>query len=398
VKRVLVCLAGLSVLLILARLGIAWRVGQLVHRADSALVIDDDPIRAEQESKLLLSWDKAHPQGLLIQGVALFRQQRFEEAIDWLNRIPHDSGFKQEADQVLSRALLRLHRYGQAETQLRESLTRNPTDQLLQYLLFTLLLETLRIEEAIELYESHLNGTDADVPRLMELLKVQAEPVPARHRQQQIINHCATLDREPNALAALGRTSTLLGDANAAESYFRRAVAAAPEDQRILLWASGFFLSQGQDEQARVILKHVSTGEDSGSTIQAWCDAEHMRLQAEIAAIEGDLQNSLDLVNRSQLSRRTGRAFSLKAELLRRMGRLEDAEEATAELAEFGKADIRLIELHAAVQSQPITEELCVELSNTLRRLGRGRQADAWAKVAVTVHRSATSTLSGGTP
>jgi len=394
VKRVAVFCAGVVLVLMLVWLGRAWRIGQLVHRADSALVIDDDPEVAERESRRLLDWDNDHSQGLLIHGVALFRQQRFDEAIEFLKRVPDTSEFGQEADAALARSLMHLHRYGEAETQLRSCLKQNPSDQSLQSLYFSLLLQTMRSQEAIHAYEAVLNESPADASRLIELLNVQAEPVPARRRQMAILTHCRNPEEEPNALAALGRTSALLGSPTAAEGYFRKAVAADPENRRILLWAADFFLSQGQGVQARAILDQCERVSKGGTQVEAWCRAEYTRLQAEIAARVGDLQEALDLVTESLLKRPSGRGLALKAEVLRRMGRLVEAEDATAALAEFGQADIRLVELHATVRSGTLTGELCTALSDTLRRLGRDRQADAWAAVAASLHRSPPSALS----
>ena len=388
-RRGVVLTAGLVVaVLILARCGISWHVGKLLKRADSALLIDDDPELAERTSKELLDWDNDHPQGLLIHGVALARQGHLEQALDFLQRVPDGSPFRKDAETTIGTALIRLHRYRQAEAQLRANLARDSSDDSARSELFSLLLLTMRVEEAIHLYEVGLTGTQQDIPRLTELLKILAETAPARRRRDGIRKYCRNLEGEPDALAALGQTSALLGEPEEAEKYFRQAIDADPGNQRILIWAAEFFLSQGEESAARAILHHCSPPSGLTTPPDKRRYAEYQRIQAELSLKDGNLEAALDSVESSLEAWPYGPAFSLKADILRQVGRASEALEAMAELSALGQADLKMIRLHTAAQMEPVTPELCAELSASLSRLGRGRQAEAWASIGVQLRKS----------
>lgn len=358
-----------------------WRLESLRRTADRELLVLQQPEAAEGLARKLLWYDSDHDQGLLILGVALNWQKRFEESIPYLERVPEESEFRSEAELSLASSLLNLGWYRRSESIAVNHLASNPDNSLMQEFLTLLYKQTLRLPDVIRVYEAQLEGTVADQVTLRALLDVMAGKVSSNAVIEKL-QECKRHHEEPDVMAALGRASVLQGDLKNAASSFKRALELDPASLRIILWACDFYLSTGQSELAESWLDRVDENAVSPTHQTQWACAEYWRLRAMIADLNDARPEALRYCDTSLEFLLQPETLSLKAGVLRKMNRADDASAISKQLERYGALDFELLKLATELRAQPITLEHATRASQALEELGYRRQAASWKAIA----------------
>lgn len=358
-----------------------WRAESLRRAADRELLVHQRPEVAEEIARKLLWYEPDHDQGLLILGVSLNWQKRFEESVPFLERVPSASKFRREAELSLASSLLNLGWYRRSETIAIKHLESNPDNSLMQELLIRIYRQTLRLPDVIRVHEAQLRGTAADEPTLRSLLDVLAGNV-SPSAVIEMLEQCPRKRQEPDVLAALGRAAVLQGDLTSAADSFNLALELDPESLRIILWSSEFHASTGQMQLAESLLNRVDESVVSPSLQTQWNCAEYWRLRAVIDDHHDRLPAALEHCNSSLQYLIQPETLSLKAGLLRRMNRTDDASETSKQLATYGSLDFEILKLATELRAQPITLEHANRASMALEGLGYRRQAASWNVIA----------------
>lgn len=358
-----------------------WRAESLRRDADRELLVHQRPEAAEEIARKLLWYQPDHDQGLLILGVSLNWQKRFEESIPFLERVRSESEFRPEAELSLASSLLNLGWYRRSETIAASHLASNPDNSLMQGLLIRIYRQTIRLPDVVRVYESQLRGTAADEATLRSLLDVLAGKVSPSAVIEKL-EQCPRRRQEPDVMAALGQAAVLQGNLTSAADSFELALELDPTSPRIILWASDFHASSGQVHLAESLLKRIDERIVSPSLQTPWNCAEYWRLRAVIDDHQDRINAALEHCNASLQYRIQPETLSLKAGLLRKLKQPVEASETSAQLAAHGSHDFELLKLATELRAQPITLEHATRASTALEGLGYRRQAASWDAIA----------------
>ncbi|NQV24532.1 MAG: tetratricopeptide repeat protein [Rhodopirellula sp.] len=359
-----------------------WKVRSLLRIADFELLVNQSAAAAEATSRKLLWYSPDHAQGLLILGIALSKQKKFTEAISCVERVPSDSPFYSEAVLTLCECLLSDGQYRRADLLLQKSLQTYPDSSSLTQLAYNLYKSTYRLRKAIETLEQSLRYTPADEGALRTLLDLQTGVISPGALSRQLLRDCPRWQSEPDVLAALGQASILQGEANLAESYFQQALHLDPTNPRIQLWCSDLYLSMDQVDMARTLLQSFDQAEESMHSTGNWIHSEYWRLKSILLEREGDAELALKYCNESLRLYQQPECLSLKAGILRKLSRPDQAEATSRQLIQLGKLDFELLKLGSGQSRISLSPELCEQLGIVFSGLGRHSQAKAWHTLA----------------
>jgi tetratricopeptide (TPR) repeat protein len=366
----------------------AWKpfcgiqVRRALKEADAELLTLQRYDLAETDARRLLWYQPDHAQGLLILGVALSKQKKFTEAISSLERVPTDSPFHSEAVVTLCESLLGDGQYRRSDLLLQNALKTYPDNSVLRSMLYELHKSTFRIREAIEILEQGLRYTPADERTLRTLLEIQTEVVSPEAVTRKLLRDCPRWRNEPDVLAALGYASIKLGAVENAERYFGQALHLDPTNPRIQLWCSDLYLSMDQVDMARTLLQSFDEAEESMHTPGNWIHSEYWRLKSILLEREGDAELALKYCNESLRLYQQPECLSLKAGILRKLSRPDQAEATSRQLIQLGKLDFELLKLGSGQSRISLSPELCEQLGIVFSGLGRHSQAKAWHTMA----------------
>ena len=339
---------------------------------------------AEELARKVLWYSPDEDQGLLILGVSLNRQKKFAESIPWLERVRPDSEFKSEAEVTLASSLLNSGWFRRSEEILVNHLNANPHDTQAQELLIQLFKQTLRFPEIVQLYETRLSGPHNDEPTLRTILDFLSASASTGAITAKLLAN-PRLQQEPDGLAALGQAAVLQGDSASADSNFSKALTLAPTDFRTILWSSAFYLSTGRVDSASQLLSRCEESDITDAQQTPWIRSEYWRLRAMIADHGHDLSAALAHCELSLQCQPQPETLSLKAGLLRRLNRPDEATATATQVAQLGHLDFELLKLSTQLRSQPLTVELAMRASTILEGLGYRTQSAAWKAMAATL-------------
>lgn len=359
-----------------------WRSASLLKSADRELLVHQRSEVAEELARKVLWYSPDDNQGLLILGVSLNWQKKFAESIPWLERVRPTSEFRAEAEATLASSLLNSGWYRRSEEVLVRHLKANPHDTQAQDLLIQLFKQTLRFPEIVQLYETRLGGTPDDETTLRTLLDFLSASA-ATGAITDKLQANPRLQQEPDALAALGQAAVLRGDSVSANSNFSKALTLDPTNIRTILWSSAFYLSTGRVDSASGLLNRCEESDITALQQLPWIRSEYWRLRAMIADHDNDLNAALNHCEMSLHCLPQPETLSLKAGLLRRLNRPDDATTTATQIAQLGHLDFELLKLSTELRSKPLTVELATQASTILDGLGYHEQSVSWKTMAV---------------
>ncbi|MDA1164203.1 MAG: tetratricopeptide repeat protein [Planctomycetota bacterium] len=337
---------------------------------------------AEAKARKLLWYSPDHSQGLLILGVSLNRQKKFTESIPHLERVKPNSEFYDEGRLTFADSLLNSGQFSRSEEVLVSYLRTSPGDIRAQNLLGSLYRRSCRISELIHLYETRLSFTPADATTLRELIGILSGNLSSTAVNEHLSAYDSGL-QEPDILAGLARAAELQGNATAARSYFNRALSIAPTSPRVVLWCSSFLFSVNDYDTGSNILRRIPEQSVATSLPTPQMQSEYWHLRALVADHQENLKQSLKHCDQSLRYWPAPQTLSLKAGLLRRLSRFDEATAVTRQLAEIGKLQFEILKLgndQYLTQTAPI--ERSIRISEVLEGLGYHKQAEAWKSLA----------------
>lgn len=362
-----------------------FRSKQLLKNADLELLTLQRLELVEDSARKLLWYSPENDQGKLILGIALYRQGKYLDSVNWLETVNEASNYRAEADTVIGESLLGLGKFRQCENHLSDSLSRYPDNNTSRKLLYKLYMRTLRIDEAVETLEGMLHGTTDDLPTLTELVKTLSGTVSPGKVFSDLLHACPHWDREPGVSAALGKAAILQGMPEDALRYMTHATEMAPENKRISLWNNALLLASGETEQAGDLLDRWSPEDKPDSQHEKWIHSEYWKLKSTISQRQGNISQALEYSNKSLLHIRQPEALALKAGLLRRLSRNAEAEDVSGQLVELGKLDFELLKLNSELSTGSFGIEQYRRIGQVLSNLGYTRQARSWRAIAESI-------------
>lgn len=359
----------------------SWRSASLLRKADLELLVHHRYDVAEELARKLLWYQPDHSQGLLILGISLNRQQEYVESISYLEQVDADSEFRFEAEVTLASSLLNSGYLRRCEDVLVDHLETEPENIQAQDLLIVLYKQTLRIPEAIQVYESRLRGGPDDELTLRTILDLLVGSVSTSAVADRLLAS-PRYQVEADALAALGQIAVLKGNAENAKSNFSKALALDSACYRIILWSAAFHTSSGDLDRGDDLLGRCDEREISASHQTPRIRSEYWRLRALIADSNNDLIAALGHCETSLNELPQPETLSLKAGLLRKLNRLEEAKATARQVSHLGHLDFELLKLGTELRSKPVTAEEARQVSAILKGLGYPKQSAAWSRIA----------------
>lgn len=360
-----------------------WRSASLLQSANRELLVHQRSEVVEELARKALWYSPDEDQGLLILGISLNWQKQFAESIPYLERVRSDSEFRSEAEVTLASSLLNSGWFRRSEEILVSHLKITPNDTTAQELLVQLFKQTLRFPEIVQLYETRLSGTRDDEATLRTILDFLSASASTGAITARLLEN-PRLQQEPDGLAALGQAAVLQGDSVSADNNFGKALALDPTHLRTIVWSSAFYLSTGRVDSASQLLSRCEESDINRPQQTPWICSEYWRLRALMADYDHDLNTALHHCELSLQSLPQPETLSLKAGLLRRLNRLDEATTVATQVAQLGHLDFELLKLSTRLRSQPLTVEMAIQASTILKGLGYHAQSAAWRTMAVT--------------
>lgn len=375
-------------LCVLATCGAAgyWMTGRWVRSsADETLrraeecLRDRDNAAARRTLRRLLWFEPDHDRALLITGVSFNADERFSEAIEALERIPESSDSAESAGVALAASLIPDGQLERAESVLTRHRTRFPWSSGGRDRLVRLYLMELRKRDATALLMDHRRRFPDDLTVLPDLLELETANV----TPQNLVEPLEAADRawpgQAPVVLALARVCALTGRIEQARNWYEEALELRPDDPQTRLAAAEFHVDLGELDAASVLL-------DMGSGSKALDDDRYWFLTCRIAAQSGDFEAARAGVEQALALRPHEEAYLLmQADLLRRMGRVEESVHAATEAARLAEERKRLLVLSDKLDRDWPDAARCLEIADVLERLGQPDLAGDWRRVSSAV-------------
>ena len=377
--------------------GLYQACGAYIRRSARADVADaeaclqrNDPIAAAEAVSLLLWFDPTNMDALLIQGLSLYIQQKFEESIAVLEQIPLDSAQFESSGQVLARSLVLDNQFEDAEDVLRHYLARFPHADSARDELVQLYVQQLRKPEAIELLRARLRLLPGDVSGLPGLLRLHVQA----DSPERAIQHLSAVNQQQpgqaSVVLALARSHALTGNLSEAARYFDEAVVLRPGHAATSVQAAEFCVSQGDTVGASKLLLREQLDQfeavDGGDS-----EARYWYVKARLHLLLSEKDEALEAITRSLEKFPAEIAYlSFRGDVLRQLGKVSEAAAVSRRAGELSLARRRLFLLEKELDLTKPDRMQCEEIADLMEILMNHDEAHRW-RLAAQLDREAAS-------
>lgn len=345
-------------------------------RRSRTLLSEGKSIEARECLDWLLWFEPDNAAALLAKGLAFHVDRRFDESVQILRRVSDETYEFHDTSLVLARSYLQLHELDNAESVLNTGLRRFPGSDEVREELIQLYMAQMRKREAIALLYDRWRLYPDDLVVLRSLLLAIVEPVTPQGR----LIYFETVESARPGQAAVGlasaRAASLVGDCERANVLFEAALRKRPNHEDTMIFAAEFFMNQGEIERADKLIRVMTDHDEAVEDDRLWM------LVARKSALDEDLNGGLEAIERALVIRpRESSYLTVKASLLRQMGRRTDAELVAKRAAAVSDAKSRLFVLVDEINLDRPSRHQCRELANLLTELGYEDQAAGWKLV-----------------
>lgn len=342
-----------------------------INRARKALATEQ-PQSARAELTWLLWAKPDQPEALFLLGSALRAEGRFDEALLHFDRVPPSAKVHQEASSAAAMMCLADSRLDVAEARMVQHLQQYPDSPEIRDELRWLYFNQLRPRDVESFLEQELLRDPDEFSLAADLLSSEFRKQMPR---EGIAYLRAADERHPHQAAvktALGYCLWQIGQEADARAMLQSALELQPDDVRIRQMVADFLLEQGgQPAQVRELLEPTPTTDQGWFLLSRWSEQ-----QGDVTAAAEQMQAALRL--------RPGELMYVQrwGELLRRLRRNSEADQALKDANRLETVQTELSELVLSRQHEQPTVELCKRLAKLNHDRQREVQARTWERAA----------------
>lgn len=367
-----------------------WRVltnAPLIIERAEALLEAQRAADSRAELRWLLWFHPRHSTARLLEGLAFRQSGDLKSALRSFSGVGTEAPEATVAQLQTALILVQESRLQEAEALLRRVVQRTDDPEALHELQW-LLFNQFRLRELEALLEDQYQRHPERQELLRHLLLSELKnPVP-----QEGLGYLLAVDKQqpgqPMIQRALGFCRWRMGAIDAARNHFEQALAAVDENLQpaeaaeIRTTVAEFLIEQGAVAAAAKICPVPVTQAAAPLEI----DDRMWAIQARIEEAQGHFPVALDLVEKAVKKRPFElRYIQMKGALLRRLGRVKEADEAFHQAQEFEGSQMQLTELALGQDLEHPSPALCRQFSGLLRLRGRDLQSRGWAQLAETL-------------
>jgi tetratricopeptide (TPR) repeat protein len=388
-RRILAVTAGLVAMGLLGSIGLKAYVqsmsDQLVKQGDRSLVVDHAPQEAEKMARWVLRFTPDHHDALLLLGVSLNRQNRYDEAVDVFESAKHSVDFSPDAAYARAACLMLSGRYEDAEVELVTLLESLPHHDDARNLLRQLLEKTYRFHDAAALVQNRFRNQPDDLRYLTECLKVSV----AFPLGQAVVPELSDFNKrhpaQPTVIAGLARAHWLKGNIAESAALFNELLKLDELTPGQLAWAAEFWVEAGDIDKAQVAAARM----DVVAKLQEHPD--HIKAQAESAraSLASSQRNfsdaELHLTRAISLAPDHAEYYLRRADIRRRLRKVDAAIEDTTSGKQTARTSEELRRRSGRIELGELTPEICREVATLYtqrRQQGSQELSNAWLELA----------------
>lgn len=342
-----------------------------INRARKALATEQ-PGAAQSQLSWLLWAEPNQPDALFLRGSALRAEGQIDEALLNFDRVPPAAKVHQEASASAALMCLADSRLEVAETRMVQHILQYPDSPEIREELRWLYFNQLRPRDVESFLEQELQ-------RFPDEFSLAADLLSSEFRKQMPREGIAYLraadERHPHQATvktALGYCLWQIGQEADARAMLQSALELKPDDTRIRQMVAEFLLEQGgQLNQIGELLETTPTTDQGWYLLSRWSEQ-----QGNVTAATEQMQAALRL--------RPGELMYVqrRGELLRRLGRNQEADQALKDANRLETIQTELSELVLSHQHEQPTVELCKRLAKLNHDRRREVQAETWGRAA----------------
>lgn len=355
--------------------------------AEQYLVEQEDAVRAEELVRKLLFFEPDNAEALVLLGIALNRQERFEEAIQVFEQVPQSSESALEAAYALSACQMLVGRYRDAEAVLKSLIAEHPDYHDAREMLRKLLVKTFRSQDAERLILERFHRRPEQLNYLPGCLSASvAFPLPlGTARELAEFN-----DRYPGQavlVAALAQEYRLNGDTSKADKLFHASIDLPDTSLINIAWAAEFWTETGNWEMAQTA---IDRAEKLLKTDDATPDRKALvaSVQASLHVHGGRYEKARDcLTTAISLCPDCPQYFSRRSAVHRRVKAPVDAASDARQAMLLGDCEAQLRALSTRIDRGELTPEICAEVSRYLSMQGNAEMSAAWKRFGAGLRR-----------
>lgn len=355
---------------------------QFIQKGDQLLVVNDEPAKAEEMARWVLRFESDHHDALLLLGVSLNRQNRFNEAIEVFERAKHTGEFSSDAAYAKAACLMLEGRYQEAEAELIVLLQEVPEQYAARDMLRKLLEKTFRVHEAEELVQKQFKANSDNLAYLPECLKVSVAFPLGQAVEIELAGYNANYPGQPIVVAALARAFWLKGKTDESAGLFDELLRLDGLKAGQLVWAAQFWLETGQVDKAELAVRQMdllAMREELSDHDRANAEAVHASLlirQSDFTKAEERLSHAISLCpDRAEY-------YSRRAGIRRRLRKTDEAmkDGETGKLMALTSEELR--RRSARIELGEMTPAICREVSSLYQQQGNDVMSKAWRRLA----------------
>lgn len=351
--------------------------------------------RARDELQDTLRFNPSHPKALQLVGFSYAQQQKWPEAIAYLERIPPNVTAHDESQIPLAAALIADRQLERAEAVLGALIEKDAGSLMAARMLSGLLLAELRKEEAVAILEQFLqNRANAELrpdDRLLilrDLMTAEFHPPTPAECLPTLQEAFRKDQQQPSVRLALGQCESDAGHLVEAEGHLVAALQQQSHDWRFRAVVCQFLLDAGTVEEAERVFRAgdqavVEGGNDHQkfeywtirSRIEEACEDDLKALQSQ------DQAAAIRVLGRSEIARR--------GKLLRRLGRNDEAQSVREDEYKLARSELRLWNLSRDLGVRAPTPDECEEVAGLYEALNKTYGAVGWRRLASQLQKAA---------
>lgn len=344
--------------------------------------------RARDELQGTLRFNPSHPKALQLVGFSYAQQQKWPEAIAYLERIPPNEAAHDESQIPLAAALIADRQLERAEAVLGALIEKDAGSLMAVRMLSGLLLAELRKEEAVAVLEQFLQHPANAELRPDDRLLILRDLSTAEFHPPTPAECLPTLQeafqkdpRQPSVRLALGQCELDAGRLAEAEVHLRAALQQQPHDWRFRAIVCQFLLDAGKIEEAEQVFgngdKAVVESSNDRQKLDYWTIRSRIEeaRQDDLKALESqDHAATIRALGRSEIARR--------GKLLQRLRRNDEAQSVRESEYEMARLELRLWDLSRDLGVRTPTPDECEEVARLYEALNKTYGAAGWRRLA----------------
>ena len=358
-----------------------------IKLAEQFLVEQEDPVRAEKLVRKLLFFEPKNGEALVLLGIALNRQERFEEAIQVFEQVPESSESAVDAAYALSACQMLIGRYQDAESVLESLIAEHPDYDAAREMLRKLFVKTFRSKDAERLILERFRRRPAQLNYLPECLRASVAFPLTLGTELELAEFNDSYPGQAVLVAALAQEHRLNGDTSKADELFRESIELPDAPLINIARAAEFWTETGNWEMAQ---RAIDRAEKLLKTDDVSPDREALvaSVEASLHMLGGRYEEARDcLTTAVSLCPDCPQYLSRRSAAHRRINDPEAASKDAEQAMLLGDCVSQLRGLSKRIDRGELTPEICAEVSRYLSMQGGTEMSTAWKRFGAGLRR-----------